>query len=78
LITKIYQRLVEKTLIPEIQGEMNKKITKSLIINILHEKKYLIIIDRCHMLIEKSRESFNKFLGKLVKRTLKTKIIVIT
>jgi hypothetical protein len=46
-MTKIYKRLAEKTLIPEMSGEMNRKITKELIFNILHERKYLIIIDKC-------------------------------
>ena len=74
LIQRIGKRLSEKTVMPQGNGEY----TKEHIISIIHERKYLVIIDKCKKLLKEAKDQFNRFLGNLVNRTLKTKFIIIT
>lgn len=57
---------------------MQGEYTRENIISIIHERKYLIIIHKLKKLVKEAKDGFNKFLGQLVNRTLKSKFIVIT
>jgi hypothetical protein len=82
LVRKIYKRLVENSKILEYSEQKNNKVakdvTKGIIFEILHEKRYVIIIDKCQNLIDKANESFNKFIKELISRTINTKLILIS
>lgn len=48
------------------------------LINVVHTRQLLIIIDRCRQLIQNSKDEFNMFLKGMVDKTIKIKYIVIT
>lgn len=59
---------------PEVKGEYAIED----ILKVIRERKYLIIIDRCRLLVQKNKEAFNEFLVALVERSQRIKLIVIT